>query len=172
MRKKAIQFIFASGIFILLLSEMMGMGFPTNDNHNEEHHHLNEIGISTGIVWMKPENETAPGLHLHFMRRLGDEGIQKYFGAGFGLEIIFSDHQHYNIMATVGLFPMKNWIITFSPGLLFVREEGETHRHFSFHVETMYEIELGSFEGGPAFGFSVAGGDTHITLGVHIGKGF
>ena len=159
-------------LFLLVMSIVNLAARPTEEGHRDNHHHLNEIGISTGVVRMQPESETAPGLHLHAMRRLGDEGIKKFFGIGLGLEIIFSEHRHYSIMGTLEIFPWKKLVITFSPGILTVKEDGENQRRFSFHCEVMYEFEVGAFEMGPALGFAVAGEDTHFTVGIHIGKGF
>jgi hypothetical protein len=145
---------------------------PTTEHPHENHHHLNEIGISAGIVWMQPEAETAPGFHLHYMRRIGEEGFARHIGVGLGIEVIFSDHHHYNIMGTLGIFPWKQLVITLSPGLLIVKEEQEILREFSFHVEMMWEFEVKSWVIGPALGFSIAGEDSHFTMGIHIGKGF
>lgn len=160
---------------ILLLAPVFWINLgaqPEPELHHENHHHLNEIGISLGIVWMQPEAETAPGLHIHYMRRIGDEGIARYIGIGLGFEVIFSDHRHYNIMGTLGIFPWKELVITLSPGLLIAKEELETHRQFSFHVEIMWEFEVSGWGMGPALGFAVSGENTHFTLGIHIGKGF
>lgn len=160
-------------MIMLLVLLSLCLQLPAVETHDHEHHHhLNEIGISTGIVYMQPESETAPGLHLHFLRRLGDEGIKRFFGLGVGLEVIFSDHRHYNLMGTLAVFPWKKLVITFSPGLLMVKEDGENLHRLSFHCEITYEFELGSFEVGPFFGFSTAGGDTHFTIGFHLGRGF
>jgi hypothetical protein len=158
----------------LLLSVMLAVNlaaWPVEEDH-QSHHHLNEIGISTGIVRMQPETETAAGLHLHAMRRFGDEGLKKFFGVGLGFEVIFSEHRHYVIMGALGVFPWKNLVLTFSPGLLTAKEDGENHRLFSFHSEAVYEFEVGGFGIGPALAFSAAGGNTHFTVGIHIGKGF
>lgn len=145
---------------------------PAEEDHHGEHHHLNEIGISFGIVRMHPESETAPGLHLHAMRRLGDEGVKRFFGIGAGVEIIFSEHTHTGFMGTLGIFPWKKLVIALSPGILMLEEDGEKQRRFSFHGEVMYEFEVGPFDMGPALGFAVAGEDIHLTMGVHIGMGF
>lgn len=156
----------------VLLSVMYLESQPVGKGHHEHHHHLNEIGISLGIVRMHPESETAPGLHLHAMRRLGDEGFKKLFGIGAGVEIIFSEHTHTGIMGTLGVFPWKKLVIALSPGLLMLEEDGEKQNRFSFHGEVMYEFEVGPFDIGPALGFAVAGEDTHYTMGVHFGMGF
>lgn len=171
MRKK----IPAKEMSVLLLSVILAVNLaaqPVGEDHHDHHHHLNELGISTGIVLMQPEDETAAGLHLHAMRRLGDEGFMRFFGLGLGVEVIFSDHRHYAFMGTLGVFPWENVVFTFSPGLLLVKEAGESRRLFSFHSEIMYEFTVGGFEMGPALGFAKAGEDTHITVGIHIGKGF
>lgn len=159
----------------LILSVILAVNlaaWPVDEEHHDHHHHLNEIGISTGAVRMQPETETAVGLHLHAMRRLGDEGFVRFFGVGLGFEVIFSDHRHYAIMGTLGIFPWKKFVLTFSPGLLMVKEDGENRRLFSFHSEIMYEFAVGGFEMGPALGFATAGEDIHFTIGIHIGKGF
>lgn len=168
MKKNEVWIALLAGLLLLV------PGVSPAEEHDHEHHghHMTEIGISLGAVWMSPETETAPGIHLHFMRVLGEEGPAGLFGLGAGVEVIFSEHRHYNPMIALGFFPWKKLAITFSPGILFAREEGETHRHFSFHIEATYEFEVGNFEIGPALGYSIAGEDRHVTLGVHIGTGF
>ena len=94
-----------------------------------------------------------------------------FFGLGFGYEVIFSEHRHQNVMIQLGFFPWKGLAVTLSPGILFHREE-TVERKLSLHLEAVYEFHAGFFEIGPAVGAAVAGGDVHLTLGIHIGKGF
>jgi hypothetical protein len=152
----------------LVSSESAGL----KNEHEGHHEHRFEFGLSTGITFIQPESESAIGFHLHAMHRLGEEGLAGLFGLGLGLEMIFSQNIHYNFMASLGIYPLRHIEITLSPGILFVEEEGEAVRKFSFHIEVNYLFDLLDFEIGPAVAYSIAGEDTHITLGIHIGKGF
>ena len=156
---------------VVILTPAPCAGAVAEENHHEHHLHLNEIGLSTGWVWLQAESESAQGLHLHYMRRLGEGGVSRFLGLGLGYEVIFSQHSHHSILVQLGIFPWKKLVITVSPGILFHKEE-TTERKFSLHFEIVYEFELGTFEIGPAVGFATAGSDRHFTLGVHVGKGF
>lgn len=160
-------------MLLLLLFFIFPMTLRGQDPHDHDHHHhLNEIGVSVAMVQLAPEDDTAVGLHIHAMRKLGDNGIKKYFGFGIGTDLIFADHFHTNLMATIGIFPFKNLVLHVSPGILFVKEDGETETRASFHFEILYEFDLGIISLGPYLGFGTAGSDHHFAAGLHLAKGF
>lgn len=152
-----------------------GMFAETEDYHHHEsehgHHHMTEIGLSLGIAFLQhEESETAPGLHLHFIQRLGKHGLLNYLGIGFGFETIFAHHRHYNIMGTLAIFPIEHLSIGIAPGLLLAEEDDENIKEFALHIEAVYEFEIGAFAVGPALGYAKSGDGYHFTIGIHIGK--
>ena len=143
--------------------------------HHEEHKHhshANELGASLGYVYMDTEGESAAGLHLHYMRRLRGDGIQRHFGLGAGFEAILADHMHYNVMGSLGIYPYRALVLIISPGVLIVEHHDEFETRYSTHVEAAYGFTLGNFHVGPVIGFARSGDDTHYMAGVHFGKGF
>ncbi len=157
-------------IVIVLVSGLCAQGAPADDHAH--HDHAFEIGLSTGYTYLDNENESAPGVHLHLMRRLSGEGFQRYFGVGLGLETIFAAHQHHAVMGSVAVYPWRSLVLTVSPGVVFADHDGQWEDEFAIHIEASYGFTWGEFEIGPVIGFSQADDDRHYMAGIHIGWGF
>jgi len=159
-------------VIIVLASGLVAQGAITQSEQNTHHDHTSEIGLSVGYTYLDGEDESAPGLHLHLMRRLPGEGLQRHFSVGLGVETIFAAHQHFGVMGSVAVYPWRSLVLTASPGVVFADHDGEWENEYATHVEASYGFEWRNFEVGPAIGFSQAVNDRHYMLGVHIGSGF
>ena len=167
-----------AAVFTVLILVFCLQSVPRAEEHGLEHHgrghhhHANELGISGGYVYMDPAEESALGLHLHYMRRCKQEGIRRYLGLGLGFETIFSEHRHYNAMFSIGIFPWRSLALIVSPGVMFARHHDEWENEYSTHVEAVYGFMVGELEVGPVIGFAHAGEGKHYMAGLHLGKGF
>ena len=56
------------------------------------------------------------GLHLHILKRLDGDGIEKYFSIGFGGEMLITDEKHYAAMVTLGIHPWRALVLSVAPG--------------------------------------------------------
>ena len=128
-----------------------------------------ELGLSVGYAYLKAEEDKAPVLHAHLMKRLSDEGLQKYFSLGFGIETILTDEKHYGAMVTMAVHPSENFIFSVSPGIAWEEHEGETKSSYATHLEAAYVFEASNYHIGPVVGYSKTKDDEHYTIGVHIG---
>lgn len=159
----------------VLICFMNCLSFPlcAEEHHIEKHHHdhvhSNEISLSSGYVYLDHEEDSAFGLHLHYLRKLRGEGIQNHFGLGIGVETIFAEHQHYNPMLSLAYFPFGHLLVAFSPGILIVEHHDEYETHSSIHIESSYGFKLEEIEIGPVIGYAQAGDDKHYSIGIHIG---
>ncbi len=63
------------------------------------------------------EDETAPSIHLHWLKPLeGSESLER-LGIGLGFETIFADHTHHTVMATLAFPRLITWCFRFHPEL-------------------------------------------------------
>ncbi|MBN2414130.1 hypothetical protein JXQ31_20820 [candidate division KSB1 bacterium] len=159
--------------FIFISKVIYGQEHDHDNDHKAHHHegHVYELGFSPSITLIKPEDETAPSLHLHAHRRLGSENFKQRLSVGLGVETIFTEHLHYSLLASFSYNPFAAFIIDVSPGILFVEEEDESIREYLTHIELTYEFDLGQIGIGPVVGMALSSEDTHYMVGVHIGKG-
>ena len=128
-----------------------------------------ELGLSVGYAYLKAEDDNAPVLHAHLMKRLSDEGLQKHFSLGFGIEKILTDENHYGAMVTMAVHPSENFIFSISPGVAWEEHEGQTNSSYATHIEAVYVFETSHYHVGPVVGYSKTEDDEHYTIGVHIG---
>lgn len=148
-----------------------------HDDHDHIHHdHTAEIGLSAGYVYLEHDlehdKESAAGIGLHLIKRLGDGGMKQYLGMGAGFESIFAEHSHYNVMGAFAMFPYRTLAIVIAPGVLFAKHHEEWEQKYSTHVEISYGFFYSEFEIGPVIGFAQSGDNRHYSLGIHFGKGF
>ena len=129
---------------------------------------LYEIGISNGIVYNFAEEETAYGLHIHFIKNFG---ISQKVGVGVGYEIIFDEHKHNTLCVLLHIKPIEHFSINLAPGLVFLESELNKSR-FALHVEAIYEFETGPFHFGPFVGAAISPEDFHTSVGLHVAFGF
>lgn len=143
-----------------------------NEAHQEQHIHETasvELGLAAGYVNLVDEDEEALGLHLHLLKRLGSEGLCRYFGVGLGTEAIFADHEHYAAMVSLATFPWRDLVVTFSPGVVWTDHEGDWESAYTTHIEAAYVFAVGEHHVGPVVGYSWTDEEEHLMIGLHIG---
>lgn len=154
-------------VFLIMIFGQHLLAQDSHDDHSHHDHHKNEVGVANALVYSMNEKEAAYGLHMHYVRNIGESG----FGVGLGYERIYDEHRH-NTLGIVGSYrPADKWGFVLSPGVTFEDHES-SHLRFAIHVETSYEFELHDFHIGPVVEFAHAAGDNHISIGIHIGYGF
>ena len=137
-----------------------------------DHHHAREFGISLSYVDLIEEGETAPSIHLHWLKRLeGSESLER-LGIGLGFETIFADHTHHTVMATLAFFPIDHLVLSVSPGVVFADEETGWENHYATHIELSYGFEVGEYEIGPVIGYADSDEGSHRMIGLHFGIPF
>ncbi|MCW0484772.1 hypothetical protein [Gaoshiqia sediminis] len=138
-------------------------------DHPENHdHHRNHVGFGLGATSIFAENNLAPGLHVHYSYRLSDHSP---FSLGVGYEAILDKHTHSTVTGLLG-YELGRILISAGPGVTFGKEDGETHRSLSGHLELAYEFSVGDFHLGPMAGFGFDREESHASVGVHVGFGF
>jgi len=138
-----------------------------NDFENDHYHKKNELGIAISPVYFINENEFTYGIHLHYVRTIGESK----FGIGLEAERIFDEHRHNTIGFSGSYRPVHPLSFSLSPGISF---EGSdfSENHFSMHIETAYEFETKFLHLGPSLELGFSKEDLHISLGLHLGFGF
>ena len=128
------------------------------EHHEEEEHH-EEDGHS----------EDALGVHLHIGKRLADEGILSKVSLGIGGEVIFSEEEHYGLMAFATVHPWKGLKLSVGPAIEWAKHDGEWDSHYATHMEAAYVFDVDEIHIGPAFGYSTSDHGEHYSVGLHIG---
>jgi len=131
-----------------------------------------EVGLSVGYVYLKEDKKSGINFHLHVMKRLSGEGLQKYLSIGLGAETIISKEKHYSAMVTLGVHPWKNLVLSVSPGMEWAEHDGKWESEYATHFEATYVFEGSNFHYGPVVGYSKARDEQHYTIGVHFGMPF
>ena len=172
MKYKMIAAVKAAIVIIFTWGSLSSVGL-CQEQHTEIHNgHENseiEIGVSVGYAYLEEEKEDGVNLHLHVMKNLSGEGIQKYLSVGFGIETIFADEEHYSAMLSLGIHPWKNLVLTVSPGWEWAKHDGVWESGYATHIEATYLFEGDGFHYGPVVGYSKTQDDQHYTIGVHFG---
>lgn len=150
-------------LFFVLLFFICFRLFAQEHNHPEF-----EIGFSSGLVYNFLEKEPALGIHLHFIKSLGQSD---HFGMGLGYEFIFDDHKH-NTVSLIFLYrPIEHLSFNFAPGISFKLSEKSSIAP-TLHIEGLYEFEFNHFHIGPLVGFAISTEDIHASVGLHLAFGF
>lgn len=155
-----------------------GLSTPAfcQEQHADGHDHHEpggmEMGLSLGYAYLKEEKDSGLNLHLHVMKRLSGEGLEKYFSVGLGVETIFSNEKHYATMVSLAVHPLKNLVLSISPGVAWARHEGEWESEYATHLEASYVFEGSDFHYGPVLGYSRTRDEQHYNVGVHFGMPF
>ena len=157
-------------ILIVLLIFLQGstllFGQPEEHEHGE-----NELAFIPGVVMDLDHRELAFTIHGHYLRTTGwfDERIS--IGAGF--EYVTGDESHFTMGPVLAIKPVWKFIIIYSPGITFIKENETTGKYFSNHFELALEFEIAeNMHLGPSAGANISGGDRHISFGLHLGKAF
>ncbi|MDH3948341.1 MAG: hypothetical protein OEU74_05205 [Gammaproteobacteria bacterium] len=140
-----------------------------NDVHSEHESGGMEVGLSVGYAYLKEDKEEGVNLHLHLMKRLSGEGLQKYFSIGIGAETIIADEKHYAAMFSLAAHPTRNLVLSVSPGVEWAKHEGKWESEYATHIEAAYIFEGPDFHYGPAISYSKAKDEQHYAIGIHIG---
>lgn len=163
-------------VLVFLLTCGFGTSAPCAADHDHDHDHAAhvgtgwELGLSTGYVYLRTEKEDAAGLHLHLMKRLGQEGPARFFSLGGGVETIFATHEHYSAMGSVGIHPWRDLVFQVSPGVQWVKHEGDWESEYATHLELAYGFDISPrLHLGPVIGYSKTKHDEHYMIGVHLG---
>ncbi len=167
----------AARIGIMLFILTWGAGTPAfgaaDHDHGAGHVHAGsgwEFGLSTGYVRLRTEKEDAANLHLHLMKRLGHEGPARFFSLGAGVETVFATHEHYSAMGTVGIHPWRSLVLQISPGVQWVKHEGQWESEYATHLEAVYSFDVHRcLHLGPVIGYSKTREDEHYMVGIHLG---
>ena len=126
------QCFFHARYFALMIAGLLSNSSVVlaKDQHNEIHHlhdkHDIELGVSLGYSYLEEQKEEGTNLHLHIMKKLSGEGIQKYLSVGVGLESIFLHEQHNATMLALGIHPANNIVFTISAGKEWAKHNGVT----------------------------------------------
>ena len=160
------KFILISALILTSFS-----GFSQEDEDHDHHHHKNEVSIATGVVPLPAEDAVTVGFHLHYIRGIFGEH-KRIFGAGLGLETIIDEHKHFTISIPLQARLFAGFIISYAPGMLIARENGQSEIQFAQHIEATYEFELGKFHIGPVAEVGIEEFGVHYMGGVHFGIDF
>ena len=169
MHKKITEFI---KVFVVATIGLVGLSstvLSEEDHHDHEMHEW-ELGVSFGYANLKTENEEGSNIHLHLLKRLEGDGIQKYFSVGFGAEMIVTDEKHYGAMVTLAAHPWRDLVLSVSPGFEWANHEGAWEREYATHLEAAYTFDVSEkYHIGPVIGYSKTSEAEHYTVGIHIG---
>jgi hypothetical protein len=147
--------------------------FPSLLFSEDEHSHAErELGVSLAYVDLMDEDEAAPSIHLHLVKRLHGSDLLERLGIGLGFETIFADHAHHTLMASLIFFPIDHLAISVSPGIVWVNEEGGWENHYATHIEASYGFKIGKYEVGPVIGWAESDEGSHRMFGIHFGFEF
>lgn len=162
-------------IRVLVAISIGSIGLSTAAMSEEDHHgshegHEWELGASIGYANLPTEGTEGTGLHLHILKRLDGDGIEKYFSIGFGGEMLITDEKHYAAMVTLGIHPWRDLVLSVAPGFEWANHEGEWEREYATHFEAVYSFDISeNYHIGPAIGYSKTSEAEHYTVGIHIG---
>ena len=163
--------MFRKMVGVFLLSFLLWQnGILAQHQEHSDHLHAhpeNEIGLGNYLSYLAGEQEFAFGLHVHYLRSLGDSR----FGAGIGFEQLFSEHRHQSL-TIIGTYSITSpLMLSLAPGILFGNPEHPANR-FVLHTELIYEFHIGNFHLGPALEFATTFDEYHIGLGLHVALAF
>ncbi len=165
--KKNNRSYFNPAILFLLLLCLPFISSSQEDTSysDEEHSHIHplfEIGVSSAAVKLIEENEITVGFHTHFSANISHH---LPFTAGLGYEYIVDEHQHHSFGLLIGWNPVHELLFSVSPGIT----TNKGIFKFTTHLEVSYAFEWGKIHLGPAVEYAYSPGDTHISLGIHMG---
>ena len=163
-------------LYLFILFFLLNVGFVCAQHDHDDHHHgRNEIGVSTGALYGFDDDVWGPGIHIHYLRSLGDHS--KWALGGF-IEQAWLDHSHFTVGVGAKYEIIDKLNLGLFPGVSFAKhhhDDGHGHHsdktktEFSVHTEVVYDLfEWNKFHMGPAFDFSWSKNDSHSMLGIHV----
>lgn len=153
-------------VLLLFIAVIISLKLMAQDEHHLEFKY--EAGVSNGIVYNFAEEETAYGLHVYFIKKIG---ISRKIGIGIGYEAIFDEHEQNTFSVLLHYNPIYNLSINLAPGLVFLESQPKSSR-FALHAEIIYNFKIGIFNLGPLIGVAFNPEDAHASLGLHMSVGF
>lgn len=162
MKKKLLRIIGSAFFSILFLAAEAQQDTSLAEKEHEHVHPFFEIGISSAAVRLIEEKEMTIGFHTHLSANISHH---LPFIAGMGYEYILDEHQHHSIGVLLGWNPIHELFFSVSPGIT----SNKGIFQFTTHLEASYVFELGKIHIGPSVEYAYSRGDTHISIGIHLG---
>jgi len=151
---------------IVLLSGF-GNGTAHADIMNAaEDDHIAEYGLSVAPTYFVHDEEWGVSVHVHSTWMLPHTA----FGIGIGYERIFDDHGHNTLGVLFSYRPFNDFSLVVSPGIT-IEDTAPQSVHGAFHIEALYEFDVGGFHIGPACEYAIEHDDVHVSIGLHVGFG-
>ncbi len=175
MNKKFLAVIKALVLIIIGWVSINTLAFSKDRNTEANSgHELGEIevGLSVGYAYLKEDKENGFNFHLHIMKRLPGEGVQRYLSIRVGAETIISKEKHYGAMISLAANLWRNLVFSVSPGMEWADHNGKWESKYATHLEVTYILENSSIHYGPAVSYSKARDEQHYTVGIHLGFPF
>ncbi|MCF6299110.1 MAG: hypothetical protein L3J01_04450 [Thiomicrorhabdus sp.] len=140
-----------------------------SSSHESHAHSDIELGLSIGYARLEEEKIDGTSLHVHIMKRLSGQGIQRYFSIGAGVETILASENHFGAMLSVAAHPTDKLTVTLSQGIEWADHEGDWESSRATHIEASYLFEGEHFHYGPVIGYSKTPEKQHYKVGIHFG---
>jgi len=174
MKQNRTAIVSATVLIPIIVSLLTNVGYCEESHIHDHTHHSHdttgvELGLSAGYVHLEEDDEDAFGLHFHFTKRVGDEGIRRHLAAGIGAEVIFADHEHYSLMFPLAVYPWRGLVLAVAPGIEWAEHDHNWESEYATHFEAAYVFEYGDFDLGPVIDYSKTDDDEHYMIGVHFG---
>lgn len=161
--KKKSQARFFILIGYTLLSSLLSTTLFAQQEADHSHIHPQfEIGISSAAVKLIEENEITIGFHTHITTYINHNHSLL---AGVGYEYILDEHQHHSLGILLGWSPVHELLFSISPGI--TTNKGDIK--YTTHLEASYAFEIGKIHLGPSAEYAYTPGDTHVSIGIHLG---
>ena len=112
-----------------------------NHEQNQHQHPKNEIGVANSPVYYLKEKEFTYGLHVHYIRTIGDSK----FGLGLGYEQIFDEHEHKTIGFVASYRPFHGFSVNLSPGITFEKHIEDNGEIIESKETVYYDESLGAW---------------------------
>ena len=159
---------------IFLIFFLFAFSSYSQVDHLEHEHTVRDAGhtwhIGLGLSSAKIAGEQAmdPGIHVHLMRKLGNESN---WSLGMGYEGLKGENWHNGLNVLLNYRLLEFFSLNAGPGIVFEKAEAKNEVKSAFHTEGVFEFHLAGFHLGPMFGLGFDSEHTHFSLGIHLGFG-